>query len=97
MIGFIELALIFVGEALADGAIFHVKEVDESVVSAVVVGDGEDVDIGDGVAYHLAFGAIIFNKYILLFNAFGGLKLEIFGQSLHVLIQKVAQLAGVSF
>ena len=51
---FIELTLIFKGETLVDGAVLDMNIIDVRVARRLVVNNAENIDIGDGVAHHLA-------------------------------------------
>ena len=85
-VGFIELAFVLEGETLVYGAILYVYVVDEGGSAYIVVDDGEDVDVGYGVAHNLALGTESFDEKVLLFQLFGFLKLQFLCFSLHFLV-----------
>ena len=55
LITLLQFALVFVGEALVDGAVFYVNVVDEGVFVGIIIYDGEDIYIRNCMAYDLAF------------------------------------------
>ena len=55
LVALLQLALILVGKALVDGAVFYVNIVDEGVFVGVIIHDSKDINIRNGVAYYLAF------------------------------------------
>lgn len=82
-VAFLQLAFIFVGKALVDGAIFDVDIVDKCVLVAVVVHDSKYIYIGNGVAYNLAFASNSSSKiYFLLYSsATSNLRISAFSSS----------------
>ena len=55
LVALLQFTLIFVGEALVDGAVFYVNIVDEGVFVGIIIYDGEDIYICNCMAYYLAF------------------------------------------
>ena len=55
LVTLLQLALILVGKALVDGAVFYVNIVDEGVLVGIIIYDGEDIYVCNGMAYYLAF------------------------------------------
>ena len=96
LVALLQLALVLVGKALVDGAVFHVNIVDEGVLIGVIIHDCEDIHIGNRMAYHLAFCLKIIQQLVLLLVFFGYFKAEKFGIFHHQIIEIFAYFPGVS-
>ena len=97
LVTLVEFAFVLVGESLVDTAVGHVHVIDECHLSVAVIDDGEDVHVGDGVADHLAFSAVVFDEQIPLFQSLCLLKFQIGCPPLHLCVEEVGYLAGVTF
>ena len=93
---FIELTLIFKGETLVDGAVLYMNIIDVRVARRLVVNNAENIDIGNGVAHHLAAAHEALEQHIAPLDLLGLLELERCRQLLHLLIQQLAQLARIA-
>ena len=96
LVALFQLALIFVGEALVDSSVFHVNIVDKSVLVGIIVDDGKDIDVCNGMAYHLAFSLKFVEQQVLPFIFLSYLKLEDFGVFHHHIIEIFAHFTCVS-
>ena len=68
----VEFLLIFEGETLVDRAVRDVDIVDES--DLLIVGDGEDIDVVNGMADHLAFRYKLVDEQVTAFDFLGFLE-----------------------
>ena len=96
LVALLQLALILVGEALVDSAVFYVNIVDEGILHGVIIHDGEDINVGNGMAYHLAFCLKFVQQLVLLLVFFGYFEAQKFGIFHHQIIEIFAHFAGVS-
>ena len=70
--------------------------VDICIPRRLVVNNAENIDIGNGVAHHLAAAHEALEQHIALLDLLGLLELERCRQLLHLLIQQLAQLARIA-
>ena len=95
-IGLVELAVVFEGKTLVDGAVLDVYIVNVGVVVGLVIGYAEHIYVGNGMAYHLAAAHETLQEQVALLDNLCPLKLQLLRQGLHLLIQQLAELAGVA-
>ena len=96
LVRFVQLALVFKGETLVDGAVLDVYVVDIGVFTAVVVHDGEDVDVVDRVAHHLALRHKFVQQDILPLQFLSPLELQQLRVFHHFFVEPLAHLPRVA-
>ena len=91
---FVHAPFVLEGERLVDAAVRDVQVVD--VGGVPVFGDGEDVDVVQHRAHHLAAGAVRLDKLVLLLHPLRVLKTQFGGERLHLVHERGGYLPGVS-